>query len=84
MLTKARLSVFSVRTPSFDVHPNRVTRGITPPPSGEVMCQLPRDPSSENIETHWGRVEKRRVGYAGAGGTEVSGSGEFSRVTASN
>lgn len=39
---------------------------------------MPRDPSSEKIETHGERVEKHRVGYAGAGGA-VLGSG---RVTA--
>jgi hypothetical protein len=40
---------------------------------------MARDPSSEKIETHGGRVEKHRVGYSGAGGTAVSGSGEVSR-----
>jgi len=64
---------------------NRVTaRGITPPPSGEVICQSPRGYSSEEIENRGGRVEKHRIGYAGASAarTAVLG-GEFSRVTRS-
>jgi 7,8-dihydropterin-6-yl-methyl-4-(beta-D-ribofuranosyl)aminobenzene 5'-phosphate synthase len=64
-----------------DVHPNRPTaRGIAPPPSGEVICQLPRDPSFEDIEAHAGTVEKHRDGHAVAGGT-VWVSGEIPRVT---
>jgi hypothetical protein len=68
---------------SMALHPNRVTtRGITLPPSGEVICQLSRDPSSEEIESHGESVEKHRVGYPGADGTAISGSGESFRVTA--
>jgi 7,8-dihydropterin-6-yl-methyl-4-(beta-D-ribofuranosyl)aminobenzene 5'-phosphate synthase len=65
----------------IDVHPNRPTaRGIAPPPSGKVICQLPRDPSFEEIEAHGGTVEKHRDGHAVAGGT-VWVSGEIPRVT---
>ncbi len=39
-----------------------------------MPIELPRDPSSEDIETHGVRAEKHRVGYAGAGGTVVSDS----------
>ncbi|KAF8492360.1 beta-lactamase-like protein [Russula emetica] len=64
-----------------DVHPNRPTaRGIAPPPSGKVICQLPRDPSFEEIEAQGGTVEKHRDGHAVAGGT-VWVSGEIPRVT---
>lgn len=64
-----------------DVHPNRPTaRGIAPPPSNKVICQLPRDPSFEEIEAHGGTVEKHRDGHAVAGGT-VWVSGEIPRVT---
>jgi glyoxylase-like metal-dependent hydrolase (beta-lactamase superfamily II) len=52
-----------------DVHPNRpAARGIAPPPSGKIICQLPRDPSFEEIEAHGGTVEKHRDGHAVAGG----------------
>lgn len=65
----------------IDVHPNRPTaRGIAPPPSGKVICQLPRDPSFEEIEAHGGTVEKHQDGHAVAGGT-VWVSGEIPRVT---
>jgi len=64
-----------------DVHPNRpIARGIAPPPSGKVICQLPHDPSFEEIEAHGGTVEKHRDGHAVAGGT-VWVSGEIPRVT---
>src|SRR6266446_3404339 len=61
--------------------PNRPTaRGIAPPPSGEVICQLPRDPSFEEIKARGGTVEKHRDGHTVAGGT-VWVSGEIPRVT---
>lgn len=64
-----------------DVHPSRPTaRGIAPPPSGKVICQLPRDPTFEEIEAHGGIVEMHREGHAVAGGT-VWVSGEIPRVT---
>ena len=64
-----------------DVHPSRPTaRGIAPPPSGKVICQLPRDPTFEEIEAHGGIVEIHREGHAVAGGT-VWVSGEIPRVT---
>jgi 7,8-dihydropterin-6-yl-methyl-4-(beta-D-ribofuranosyl)aminobenzene 5'-phosphate synthase len=64
-----------------DVHPSRPTaRGIAPPPSGEVICQLPRDPTFEDIEAHGGIVEMHREGHAVAGGT-VWVSSEIPRVT---
>ena len=64
-----------------DVHPSRPTaRGIASPPSGKVICQLPRDPTFEEIEAHGGIVEMHREGHAVAGGT-VWVSGEIPRVT---
>lgn len=64
-----------------DVHPNRPTaRGIAPPPSGKIICQLPRDPTFDDIEAHGGTVEKHREGHVVAGGT-VWVSGEIPRVT---
>lgn len=63
------------------MHPSRPTaRGIAPPPSGKVICQLPRDPTFEEIEAHGGIVEIHREGHAVAGGT-VWVSGEIPRVT---
>ncbi|KAH9952970.1 metallo-beta-lactamase protein [Russula dissimulans] len=71
---------FGVRT-IVDVHPNRPTaRGIAPPPSGKVICQLPRDPTFDEIEAHGGTVEKHWEGHVVAGGT-VWVSGEIPRVT---
>jgi len=68
-------------TTVVDVHPNRPTaRGIAPPPSGNVICQLPRDPTFEEIEAHGGTVEKHAEGHAVAGGT-IWVSGEIPRVT---
>ena len=63
---------------------HRVTaRGITPPPSGEVICQSPRGSSSEEIETRGGRVEKHRIGYAGASAARTASLGEW-RVLSCN
>jgi len=68
-------------TTVVDVHPNRPTaRGIAPPPSGNIICQLPRDPTFEEIEAHGGTVEKHAEGHAVAGGT-IWISGEIPRVT---
>jgi 7,8-dihydropterin-6-yl-methyl-4-(beta-D-ribofuranosyl)aminobenzene 5'-phosphate synthase len=64
-----------------DVHPNRpVARGIAPPPSGKVICQLPRDPTFEEIRAHGGTVEAHEEGHAVADGT-VWVSGKIPRVT---
>ena len=66
---------------TVDVHPNRPTaRGIAPPPSGKVICQLPRDPTFDEIDAHGGTVEMHREGHVVAGGT-VWVSGEIPRVT---
>jgi 7,8-dihydropterin-6-yl-methyl-4-(beta-D-ribofuranosyl)aminobenzene 5'-phosphate synthase len=68
-------------TTIVDVHPNRpFARGIAPPPSGKVICQLPRDPTFDEIEAHGGLVEKHAEGHAVAGGT-VWVSSEIPRVT---
>jgi 7,8-dihydropterin-6-yl-methyl-4-(beta-D-ribofuranosyl)aminobenzene 5'-phosphate synthase len=75
-----RNNEFGLRT-TVDVHPNRPTaRGIAPPPSGKVICQIPRDPTFDEIEAHGGTVEKHREGHLVAGGT-VWVSGEIPRVT---
>lgn len=64
-----------------DVHPNRPTaRGIAPPPSGKIICQLPRDPTFEDIKAHGGTVEKHAEGHVIADNT-VWVSGEIPRVT---
>jgi 7,8-dihydropterin-6-yl-methyl-4-(beta-D-ribofuranosyl)aminobenzene 5'-phosphate synthase len=75
-----RSKEFGVTT-IVDVHPNRpFARGIAPPPSGKVICQLPRDPTFGQIEAHGGLVEKHAEGHAVADGT-VWVSSEIPRVT---
>ncbi|KAI0305548.1 metallo-beta-lactamase protein [Multifurca ochricompacta] len=65
----------------IDVHPDQPTaRGIAPPPSDKVICQLPRDPTFEEIVAHGGVVEKHNEGHAITGGA-VWISGEIPRVT---
>ncbi|TFK16716.1 hypothetical protein FA15DRAFT_676591 [Coprinopsis marcescibilis] len=66
-----------------DVHPSRpLQRGIAPPPSFNVICALPLDPSFSQI-TALGpnvKLEKHRYGHTVAGDS-VYISGEIPRVT---
>ncbi|KAG2002554.1 hypothetical protein CC2G_004733 [Coprinopsis cinerea AmutBmut pab1-1] len=64
-----------------DVHPSRpIQRGIAPPPSHNVICAIPADPSFEEIVGLGATLEKHKDGHTVAGGT-VYISGEIPRLT---